>query len=327
MREALLTCAVGDDVMREDPTVNELEGYAANLLGKDAALLVPSGTFSNQCALLSHTKSSDEVIVAEGCHIVQHEGGGAALISRAQLRVIAPENGKYLTAVEIEKRIRKRADIHYPETGLICLEQATAFGNVIPLSIMKEIRELANKRNIPVHIDGARIFNAAHVLGVEAKEIAAFCDSISVCLSKGLSAPVGSLLIGGEEFIERARKNRKIMGGGMRQAGFIASAGLIALRDMRERLKEDHANARLLARLLSEIEGVEITREPEINMVFVSLEKLGIRNDEVVTRFAENGIKIYPRESGEFRFVTHYGITEESVRKFVEVFKKVIERR
>ena len=312
MRRAMAEAEVGDDVMREDPAVNELERAAAELLGKGAALFVPSGTFANQCAILTHTRSGDEVVLAENCHVVQHEAGAAALISRVQLRPASP-GSPHLLPQDLAERIREPGDIHYPRTGLVCVEQATSSGTAIPLKTLTEIHELASGRGIPVHMDGARFFNACEALNASPEEMARRADSIMFCLSKGLCAPVGSLLVGNQEFIERARVNRKRMGGGLRQAGILAAAGLVGLRDVRPRLKEDHAKAKLLADLLREIPGIEVAREPEINMVFARI-KMRISAEELVRRLKKSSVRIFPPEGGVFRFVTHQQIDDAGVR-------------
>ncbi|HVA67035.1 MAG TPA: GntG family PLP-dependent aldolase [Elusimicrobiota bacterium] len=313
MRRAMAETEVGDDVMREDPTINELESTAAKLLGRDAALFVPSGTFANQCAILTHTNSGDEVVLAENCHVVQHEAGAAALISRVQLRPASP-GSPHLLPQDLAERIREPGDIHYPRTGLVCVEQATSSGTVIPLRTLAEIHELASGRGIPVHMDGARFFNACEALDAAPEKMARHADSIMFCLSKGLCAPAGSLLVGSREFIDRARVNRKRMGGGMRQAGILAAAGLVGLKDVRPRLKEDHAKAKLLADLMRKIPGMEIARGPEINMVFARI-KMRISAEELIRRLEKSGVRIFPPEGGVFRFVTHQQIDESGVRK------------
>ncbi len=325
MRQAMLTCKVGDDVNGEDPTLNELERVSADLLGKEKALFVPSGTFANQCSILTHTRSGNEVVLCEDAHIVQHEAGAAALLSRAQLRTIAPSNGKYLTCDDIGPRLRLADDIHYPDTGLICLEQATAMGDVIPLETLQDVYDMAQSCGIPVHIDGARLFNAALALETDISELAACCDSVCFCLSKGLCAPVGSVLAGDAEFIDRARQNRKIMGGGMRQAGFLGAAALIALHEMRERLAEDHANARLLGNLLSEIDGLEALAEPQINILFVRITKNDIDENAFVEKLADLGVRTYPPEDGLLRFVTHSGIDENDIHRAAEVIGQCLD--
>lgn len=323
MREAMYKAEVGDDVYGDDPTVKDLEDYAAKILGKEAALFVPSGTFGNQLALLIHCKRGDEVILGDDCHIVMHEVGGAGVIAGVQLRTL-PSNRGELNPKEVEDRIRT-SDIHYPDTGLICLENAHSNGRVISLKNMEEIFNIAKSNNIPVHLDGARIFNAATYLNVEPKEITKYCDTVMFCLSKGLCAPVGSILAGSKSFIQKARKGRKLMGGGMRQAGVLAAAGLIALKEMIEPLKEDHSNARIMAEELSKIPGIVVNLEDvHINMVFFHIEGTGIEVSSLVEEFYKRGIKINPDENGMLRFVTNHWTTKEDVRLVVEVMKEVI---
>ncbi|MBM4371765.1 MAG: low specificity L-threonine aldolase [Deltaproteobacteria bacterium] len=324
MREAMLTCEVGDDVLREDPTINRLEDVAARLLGKEAALFVPSGTFANQCAIATHVGSGDEVLVSETAHIVQHEAGAAALIARAQLRTVSPSRGSRLAVEDLEPRIRQGDDIHYPRTGLVCVEQATAYGEVYGLDELAAIRAMARAAGIPVHMDGARIFNAAEALGVEAAAVTSSCDSVCFCLSKGLAAPVGSVLLGSRDFVERARRMRKRMGGGLRQAGFLAAAGLVALDTMRGRLAEDHRNARILEGLLAAIPGVSVSRDSHINMVFVRIEGTRLSQGEIHEGLRRRGVLTYEREGGEWRFVTHAGISEEDVRTAAAILKTMV---
>jgi len=238
MRVAMASAPVGDDVYGDDPTMNELERLAAEMTGKEAAIFVPSGTFGNQLALFTWCPRGSEVILGEQCHIVQHEAGAAAVIAGVQTRTIFAPNG-ILPVDEIEARIRGD-DIHYPSTTLICLENAHSSGRVISLDSMKEVAALAKRYGLPIHLDGARLFNAAIALGVRAADIAAHVDSVMFCLSKGLCAPIGSMLAGPRDFIEKARRKRKIMGGGMRQVGILAAAGLVALKEMTGRLAEDH---------------------------------------------------------------------------------------
>ncbi|PCI35998.1 MAG: threonine aldolase [Elusimicrobia bacterium] len=323
MRRAAAESPVGDDVCGEDPTVNELEKETASLLGKEAALLVPSGTFANQCALLTHTTSGDEVLLAERCHIVQHEAGAAALISRAQLRTVSPDS-PHLLAKDLEGRLREDVDIHFPRTALICVEQATSDGTVVDLDSLAGVHSRAKSAGVPVHMDGARLFNAAAALAVEPAVVATHADSVAICLSKGLCAPVGSLLAGSTEFIERARYNRKRMGGGMRQAGIIAGPGLVALREERPRLGEDHARAARLAAALNGIEGITLLREPEISMVFVRIPAWTRSSSELVAAMLEKGFKIYPDENGVWRFVVHRWIDDGAVESFTAALASVL---
>ena len=231
MRKAMAEAEVGDDVYQDDPTVNRLEKLAAEKVGKEAALFVPSGTFGNQLCVMTHTNRGDEIILGEDCHITLHEVGAAAVIAGVQLRTLPSKNGM-LDPKQVEKAIRCEEDIHYPHTGLICVENAHGLGTVIPLDNLKEIKDIGERHNIPVHLDGARIFNAALALGVDAKDIAKYCDSVMFCLSKGLGAPVGSMVAGTRELIEKARKNRKLMGGGVRQEGILAASSIIAVKHL-----------------------------------------------------------------------------------------------
>ncbi len=320
MREAMYKADVGDDVYRDDPTTNRLEALAAEMTGKEAALFVPSGTMGNQLALMTHTRRGDEAIVSIHSHIFEHEVGAAAVLSALNLRPLSFENDVY-DADLIEANIWS-GDIHEPPTALICLENALANGRVVPLEEMKKIYAMAKKHGIPVHLDGARVFNAAASLGVDVKEIAACVDSLSCCLSKGLCAPIGAMLCGTKEFIERARKNRKMLGGGMRQTGILAAAGIIALTDMSKRLGEDHENARYLAGQLAKLPGVTVDPESvEINMVFAKLDWEKV--SELSPWLEERGVII--RGSGpSFRFVTHYWITRDDIDRFIALLKEFI---
>ena len=315
MRSAMAKAPVGDDVYGDDPTINELEALAAGMVGKAAALFVPSGTFGNQLALFSWCPRGSEVILGEQCHIIQHEAGAASVIAGVQTRTVdAPDGMPGLGA--IEARIRGD-DIHYPPTSLICLENAHSSGKVVSLSYMREVAALAKARGLPIHLDGARLFNAAAALGVPASDIAANADSVMFCLSKGLCAPVGSMLAGSKDFIDRARRRRKIMGGGMRQAGILAAAGIIALRDMSGRLAEDHEKARYMASLLAKLPGFEVDGNSlDINMVFFKTPK-GFDGAGLVSRLAGKGVLINPPEGGLCRFVAHYWIKKEHIDKVV----------
>jgi threonine aldolase len=325
MREAMFKAEVGDDVYEDDITVKALEAYAAEVTGKEAALFVPSGTFGNQLAIFTHCKRGSEVILGDDCHIVVHEVGAAAVISGVNLRTINSNKGE-LSSEEIRRKIRNEEDdIHFPGTSLICLENAHSNGRVIPLCNMKKIYDIACEKNIPLHLDGARLFNAAAHLKVDAKEITKYCDSVMFCLSKGLCAPVGSILAGSKMFIEKARKGRKLMGGGLRQAGFLAAAGLIALKDMTLRLQEDHENALFMAEELIKIPGIKLNKEDiHINMVFFNTNQLAINTDELVEHFLLKGIKINPAENGEMRFVTNYWVTKEDILCVIKTLKEFI---
>ena len=312
MREAMFRAEVGDDVYGDDPTVNRLEEYAAKLVGKEDALLVPSGTFGNQLALLTHCQRGDEVILDEECHIVAHEVGAAAVIAGVNLRPLASRHGE-LDPEAVKERIRSK-DIHHPRTGLICLENAHSNGQVGSLSYMSRIYQLAQEHRLPVHLDGARVFNAAAYLKVDPREITRNCDSVMFCLSKGLCAPVGSILAGSKEFIAAARKGRKLMGGGMRQAGILAAAGLVALEKMRLRLTEDHINAVRLGEQLRKIPGIKVDVEKiHINMVFADLTGLETDPLRLTESLLQRGIRINPPHRGILRLVTHYWVNTADI--------------
>lgn len=323
MREAMFNAEVGDDVYGDDPTVIELEEYAAKLVGKEAALFVPSGTFGNQLCLLTHCRRGDEVIVGDDSHIVVHEVGAASVIAGVQLRTLNSYKGE-LDPAEIESKIREN-DIHFPETGLICLENAHSNGRVISLENMKEIQLIAKKYNLPVHLDGARLFNAAEYLKVSAKEICSYCDSVTFCLSKALCAPVGSIVAGSKDFIDKARKGRKLMGGGLRQAGFLAAAGMIALKKMVGRLNVDHENALYMAEELSKVPGVILDKENvHINMVFFKITNTAYDLNNLAEDLFNKGIKVNPPEKGELRFVTNYWVDKKDIDYTVKVLKELI---
>jgi threonine aldolase len=311
MRKAMAEAEVGDDVYEDDPTVKALEERAALLLGKEAALFVASGTMGNQLAIMAQTQPTDEVILSDRCHIVWHEAGAAALLSQVQLRCLPVQEGK-MDLTQIAATIRKTPeDIHSPTTRLICLENADSDGRVLDLSYLEAVHSLAAQHQIAVHLDGARLFNAAVSLGVPAAAMAREADTVMFCLSKGLCAPVGSVLTGPAPVIARARRRRKILGGGMRQAGILAAAGLIALDSMTGRLAEDHLNARQLASRLAGLgdRWFAIERPPEINMVFFRLNRYPRTAAELVSGLYERGIRINPEEDGVFRLVCHYWVT------------------
>ncbi|TEU18835.1 MAG: low-specificity L-threonine aldolase, partial [Dehalococcoidia bacterium] len=292
MRKAMFEAEVGDDVYGEDPTVNRLEAMAAEMLGNEAALFTTSGTQSNLTAVLTHTKHGDEIIVGDEAHMLWYEMGGAAALGGVTIRTVPNDSCGHLSLDDIDRTIRGK-DIHYPETTLLCLENThnRCGGTVLTPDYTNEVCDLAHTRGLKVYLDGARIFNAAIALGVPAHALARSCDSVGLCLSKGLSAPVGSLLCGSKDFVERARKFRKMLGGGMRQAGVIAAAGIVALETMVERLAEDHNNARRLAQGLTNIEGITLAQDdiptnivmfdlsPELSVAefFKSLERAGVK--------------------------------------------------
>ncbi|UCF99785.1 MAG: low specificity L-threonine aldolase [Spirochaetaceae bacterium] len=311
MRHAMYRAEVGDDVYGDDPTVNALEAYAAELVGKEAALFVPSGTFGNQLALFTHCQRGNEVVLSDQSHIVQHEVGAAAIIAGVQLRTFIPD-GNYPVWDDIREHLRNGLDIHWPQTDLVALENALGNGEVLPLTIMEDIFKKAHVLDIPVHLDGARMFNAAHYLGIEADRIAGLADSVMFCLSKGLCAPIGSMLAGNGQFIEAARKKRKIMGGGMRQVGVIAACGLVALKTMRQRLSEDRDMAEAIASLFRNTGLFEVKPEPvKINMFFLRYRDCvsADREERLAEELVKAGVRVNPPEDGWIRIVTHHDVS------------------
>ncbi len=324
MREAMKNANVGDDVYQEDPTVNRLEELAAKKLEKEAALFVPSGTMGNLVAVLTYCQRGDEVILEADSHFYYYEVGSISAVAGVIPRLIVGDKG-ILDPQEIKKALRGK-NIHYPETTLICLENThnRAGGTIIPLKVTEEICQLAHQRDIAVHLDGARIFNAAIALNIEPALLTKNADSVMFCLSKGLSAPVGSILAGSKEFIQRARKNRKMLGGGMRQAGILAAAGIIAIENMVERLAEDHKNARILGEGLADISGIKVDLETvQTNMVYFDLQGSGMDTFQFLPKLAEYNILGSPRPPTKVRLVTHYGIGEDDIYVTIKAIKKI----
>ena len=323
MRAAMAAAEVGDDVYGDDPTVNELEALAAETLGFEAALFVTSGTMGNQLGIMSQTRRGDEIIAGANSHIFMHEVGAAAVLSGVTVRQVDYPNCIPVPAM-VEAAIRPD-DIHEPPTSLICLENALANGRLVPVETMAEIRRIADEHGLNVHLDGARVFNAAAALGVDVKEITRYADSVSCCLSKGLCAPVGAIFAGRAETVKRARKCRKLLGGGMRQAGILAAAGILALKELPKRLSEDHANAKRLAELLSQIDGVRIDKDSvEINMVFFKLDRSAELKAALPGKMKQHGILINPEELGEFRFVTNNDVSAKDVEFAAGTFASLL---
>jgi len=316
---------VGDDVYQEDPTVNQLEELAANKLGKEAALFVPSGTMGNLIAVLTHCQRGDEVILETDSHIYYYEVGGMSAVAGVIPWLIVGDKG--IPDPQGIKRALRDKNLHYPKTTLICLENThnRAGGTIIPPKVTEEICQLAHQRNIAVHLDGARIFNAAIALDVEPALLTKNVDSVMFCLSKGLSAPVGSILAGSKEFIQRARKNRKMLGGGMRQAGILAAAGIIAIENMVERLEEDHKNAQILGEGLTDMNGIKVDLETiPTNMVYFDLQGSGMDTYQFLPKLAEYNILGSPRPPSKVRLVTHYGISEDDIYTTIKAIKEIV---
>jgi threonine aldolase len=322
MRDAMFHAPLGDDVFQEDPTVNELQRFAADYFGKEAALFCASGTQTNQIAINVHVQPGGEVICHEDSHIYKYEGGGIAKNSGASVRLLTGNRGR-LTASEIEHWIMPD-DIHFPVTQLISLEDTSNRGGgaVYDFAEIERISALAKRMNLPLHLDGARLFNALAVNGIDPKRYAAAFDSISICLSKGLGAPVGSLLLGNSDFIHRARRVRKVLGGGMRQAGFLAAAGLYALQHQTDRLKTDHAHAQLLEKALLQCAWVKTVIPVETNIVVIVLNQPELR-DTFIQRLAEQQIKTVAFGPGMIRMVTHLDIDAEQIDYVLATVKKM----
>jgi len=327
MREAMANAVVGDDVYGEDPTVNRLEAEAAEMFGMEAGLFVTSGTQGNLIALLTHAPRGSEVIVGDKAHIVLYEQAGMSSLGGIMPHTLPVQEDGTLLLNDIEQAIRGDNE-HFPRTKLITIENTQGTVGAVPLSpeYTKQVAELAHKHNLKLHIDGARIFNAATAYNVSPTEIIVGADSMTFCLSKGLGAPVGSILLGDKEFIKEAHRARKVLGGGMRQAGILASAGLIAIHKMSQRLHEDHANAVYLAERLREVAGVKVMSQ-NTNFVFFWLEETAKLNPaEFCTRMKEYNILLspYPGYERKFRAVLHYWITRERVDEVIAAMKKVL---
>jgi len=326
MREAMYRAEVGDDVYGEDPTVNRLEEMAAERLGKEAALFVVSGTMGNLVALLTHCGRGEEVIMGDKAHTFLNEAGGVSALGGVPIRTVPNLPSGMLDPAVVEAAVRG-PNIHYPRTRAISLEntQNMCGGTVLSVAQMASILDIARRHGLALHLDGARIFNAAIALGIPASEIAAQADSVQFCFSKGLSAPVGSAICGTKAFIQEARRTRKVVGGGMRQAGVLAAAAIVALEQMVDRLAEDHHNARVLAEGLAEIDGLHVDLQwVQTNIIMFDLVRPGLTPEQLVAAWARQGVKIGVNGPKRFRAVTHYGITEADVRAALSTVRQVM---
>lgn len=326
MRDAMAKAEVGDDVLGEDPTVNRLQEMAAKKMGKEAALFVTSGTMGNLLAVLTQCQRGDEVIMGDLGHTFLFEGGGISALGGIFPHILRNQPDGTLDLAEVRAAIRPD-DIHQPVTRMVILENThnRCGGVVLTPEYMKQVGELVKDRNLMLHLDGARIFNAAAASGVSARELAAEADSVTFCLSKGLCAPVGSVLCGTSDFIARAKRLRKMLGGGMRQAGVLAAAGIVALEQMTERLGEDHLRAKAIADGLAQIRGIQFEMGmPQTNMVFPSLSpEVPSHAAEIARRISEQGIRVGVVGERRFRLVTHYWINDEDVARVIKVFKSI----
>ncbi|MFB0555710.1 MAG: low-specificity L-threonine aldolase [Phycisphaerae bacterium] len=326
MREAIYRAELGDDVFGEDPTTNRLEEMAAERMGKEAALLVASGTMGNLVCTLTHCRRGEEVILGDRSHTFLYEAGGMSALGGIHPHTISNQPDGTMRLEDIEGAIRGD-NVHFPRTRLICLENThnRCSGFALTSEYIDSVAALAKEHGLSVHLDGARIFNAAVALGIDVKELTANVDSLSFCLSKGLSAPVGSVVCGSSEFIAEARRARKVLGGGMRQAGVIAAAGIKALEEMVDRLAEDHENARHLAEGIASISGLSIElAKVQTNIVYFELDEDRMTPVRLVTELNKNGVKLLSVGSRRLRAVTHYGISAEDIDLTIKALEEVM---
>ena len=327
MIAAMASAEVGDDVYREDPTINRLEEMGAKKMGKEAGLFVSSGTMGNLLAIMTHCSRGDEVIMGNLAHTFLFEGGGVAALAGVQPHTLPNLSDGTLAFEDIRAAIRAE-DVHFPVTRLLILENThnRCGGTVLPLEYLGMVGELAKEKGLLMHLDGARIFNAADASDISAAELAEAFDSVSFCLSKGLCAPVGSVLCGPNDFINKARRFRKMIGGGMRQAGILAAAGIVALEKMTTRLGDDHLRARQLSKGLSGIGGINLRAEiPPTNMVFISLEDQVKKSAfQIAEGLKERNIKVGIVGPRQIRMVTHYWINDDMVLQTIDAFRKVV---
>lgn len=322
MREFMLQAPVGDDVFGEDPTIIELENYAAQLFGKEAGLFCSSGTQTNQIAIAVHCQPGTEVICHEDAHIYKYEGGGIARNTGASVRLVTGNRGR-ISAFDVEKWVNPD-DIHLPITALVSIEDTMNRGGgcVYDFEEIKRIKQVCEKNKLPLHLDGARVFNALQINGIDSKTYGAMFDSISICLSKGLGAPVGSVLLGSKEFIKKARRVRKVFGGGMRQAGIIAAGGLYALKNNVERLKEDHLCAKQLESALSKLSWVKEVVPVETNIVVAILQKPE-EQQIILEKLKSKNLLAVAFGFGMIRFVTHLDITNQDIDTCISTLQNI----
>ncbi len=326
MRQAIAEAEVGDDVFEDDPTVNRLEEMVAEVLGKERALFVPSGTMANEVTIKSWTEPGDEVVLEADSHIYNYEVGAPSVLCGVQLHTLEGKRG-VLTVEQILDQVRLQ-DIHVPPTTLICLENThnRAGGTIYPIDEIKRIREATKPLGIKMHLDGARLWNATIATGIPLDRYAGYFDSVSVCLSKGLGAPIGSLISGNSDFIQLARRNRKMFGGGMRQVGIIAAAGIYAIENNFNRLIDDHRNAKALAQGLSEIPKISVDLESvQTNIVVIDIKKSGMKVNDLLEKLKEKGVLAVPFGKDQIRCVTHLDVDRGDVYRAIEVFKEVFE--
>ena len=325
MRKAMAGAEVGDDVLGDDPTINRLQERIAAMLKKDDALFMPSGTMANEVAVCAHTRPGDEVILEESSHIIRYEAGGPAFLSGVQLRPLKGSRGA-LSASQIETAINAD-NVHFPVTRLVCLENThnSAGGTIFPLPEMESVRRLANRTGLKMHLDGARLWNASVASGIPLESYGRLFDSVSLCFSKGLGAPVGSILAGDADFIRTARRRRKIFGGGMRQAGILAAAAEFALDNHIGRLAQDHRNARRLAEAVSGMPGIVIDLDSvQTNIVYMEIKGAKYNVSELVSGLHDLGVAVLASGPARIRAVTHLDISEDDIEQAIHAFSSVL---
>jgi threonine aldolase len=326
MRQAMSEAKVGDDVFGEDPTVNRLEEMVAKRLEKEAALFVASGTMANLVSQLTHCGRGNEMILGDQSHMFVYEQGGSAALGGIHPHSLENKPDGTMALADIEAAIRPDND-HFPRTKLIVLENTHNRCNGSPLDVryMHSVAELARRYRLKLHVDGARLFNATTALGEDAKDLVAQADSVSICLSKGLAAPVGSVVSGNADFISEARRNRKVVGGGMRQAGILAAAGIVALTEMVDRLADDHENARKLAEGLENMESLSIDLDVVMtNIVFVDIKKKGMTSRIMAEKLDRHGIRLLPTGPNRLRAVTNYHVTSSDIDYALDIFFEIL---
>lgn len=318
MRQAMASAEVGDDVLGDDPTVQALERRTADILGMEAAVFMPSGTMTNQVAVRAHTEPGDEILLDANAHVYYYEGGGPAALSGVMCRLLNGQQGIF-TAQDVRDALRPQ-NIHFPRTKLVCIENThnRGGGSVWPIEALREVHGAAREAGLKMHMDGARLWNACAASGLAEREYARYFDSISVCFSKGLGAPVGSALAGSNEFIDRARRFRKQFGGGMRQAGIVAAGALYALEHHRQRVRVDHENARLLAERISKLPGIRLD-PATVQTNIIVFDVIGIPAGEFGHRLSEAGVLVLARGASEIRAVTHLDISREQIEQAIAI--------
>ena len=326
MRQAIYNANLGDDVFQEDPTVNDLEFKAAAMMGKEGGLLVPSGTMGNLVSILVHCERGSEIILGDKSHTFMYEAGGISAFGGIHSHQLSNKDDGTIDLEKINGAVRMD-NVHFPKTAAISIENTHNICNGFPLrpEYLSSVSQIAKEHGLKLHIDGARIINAAVSLSVNVKELVKDADSVTFCLSKGLAAPVGSVVCGNEKFIYRARRIRKVLGGGMRQAGIIAAAGIVSLKKMMVQLKEDHENAQQLAQGISNIEGLSLNKKKvKTNIIYFKLDSSKITGSHLVTEMENKGVKFFETSPNRFRLVTHYGITKEDVETTLHILTELM---